>query len=390
VIRSSLLLATMGELLVVYDTTAFRPKGGDPDLDHPTLIAIRTQRSTLRYRIAVPQVVIEEVLKHVNGDLRGLANKLTDFTNKLRKKAFTSDEILRSNQVDDALRLFPERLKTRIKKEFDLVLPLPSPSIESLMRRDLDYKRPFARKEGRGLRDYLIWLSILAAKQKFGSRVVFVTENHKDFLVDGRLAPEYVEDLKQIGEPANGVLVVANPEAFVEQYLKPSEKETKALQGKSISDAFGKSIGKAISTELRTILGTAKTGDEWLQYSQVDEDDLDFRATGPVELFFGLALGPIQRALLLNTGERMIDAKATWKAILEDPDGRRPDDPSDYYEGTFGGTIRFLLNDSKDRVSSVRLLEVDEYSVDDISDEGNWALDERANRAEYESNTNPE
>jgi hypothetical protein len=266
-----------------------------------------------------------------------------------------------------------------------MVLPLPQASVEQLMRRDLEFKRPFARKQGRGLRDYLIWLSILEARKKYAGRIVFVTANHTDFAVNGKLAPEYLEDLRAIGEPDESVAWVASPEDFLEQFVKPSEKETKAVQGKSIAEAFGDDLETAVDMWLESQLHETENADDWLQYFAGNLDDLDLGLWGKADLVFGVRLGTVQRVMRLDTGERLVDVEARWSAIVQNDNRDRPDDPFDYYEGTYEGTVRFLLDKGKKVASSIRILELSSVSLDEISEEAQWALELRSDRLEAEA-----
>src|ERR1041385_6778875 len=185
----------VGEILVVYDTTVLR--GNKHDLDDPTLVAIRNLRGELGYRLAIPEVVVQEAMRQQKSHLRNLLNTAKDSTGKIASTVgYKPSEFVHLKKIEQAIADFPAYFRKLMQSLHDEVLPLPNPTVEALMERDLENKRPFGRAPGKGLRDYLIWLSILEAKQKYGSRIVYVSANSKDFALDGKLAPEYVEDLR--------------------------------------------------------------------------------------------------------------------------------------------------------------------------------------------------
>jgi hypothetical protein len=121
--------------------------------------------------------------------------------------------------VANAIAGFEEQTRDTLS-EWDVeVLPIPSPDHESVVRRDLERRKPF-NKEGKGYRDYLIWLSVLEVLKR-GYRVVFVTTNKDDFCDDqGCPHGDLLKDLDANGIDRGQLVIAPSLDKAVSEHVE--------------------------------------------------------------------------------------------------------------------------------------------------------------------------
>ncbi len=141
----------------------------------------------------IPEVVIDEVVN----EYRETLSELLDEEHKVKKrlgivvpdfKEITAVKIDINGQAAN----FREFLVTTIKTHGE-ILDYPDIPHKKIVERDLSRRKPFKR-DGSGYRDYLIWESIRKLRAWGTERIIFITNNPKDFgegpLVDPDLRPD--------------------------------------------------------------------------------------------------------------------------------------------------------------------------------------------------------
>ncbi|MGA5351124.1 PIN domain-containing protein [Streptomyces thermodiastaticus] len=142
----------------------------------------------------VPEVVIQESLRHFNRSLEAALKEMRDGLAAVRALRLDEDLLPPRKELEKSVREkaegFEERFRQRLLDAGARFLALPSISHADLLSRAIAEKKPFRRKvqdpdkQGPdGYRDALIWASITEAASGFteDDTLIFVTNNHKDF-----------------------------------------------------------------------------------------------------------------------------------------------------------------------------------------------------------------
>ena len=145
----------------------------------------------------VPEVVIQEAMRHYRGHLDDHLRKLSDADNALHELAWDRDSqssVERRHDEVAALQSgYGRWLRARLDRVGAVILPLPRMSHKEILGRMLREERPFRAKGGGGkkgsdgYRDMLIWASIAEhGAEHLGPEdtLYFITGNHSDFCED--------------------------------------------------------------------------------------------------------------------------------------------------------------------------------------------------------------
>ena len=189
----------------ILDTTELR---GQRRLESGHLRLLVHARKLLKDSVSIPEVSLLEHVRHIREGIEKDAADLTRAAQNLsrvRGKEMTVPTL----NVEEETAAWATWAREQLARLGINVLPLPSPSHEALLRRDLERRKPFDN-DGKGYRDALIWESVVtAAKEAPTSTVVFITQNVSDFVQCGELHPHLLEDCSKEGiEP--GRIVHAN------------------------------------------------------------------------------------------------------------------------------------------------------------------------------------
>lgn len=194
-------------------------------------------------RLGVPQIVLDELKAY-------FSRKVDEEWGKAVASFRRLDRILPAGidmpvvDFDHAARSFEGQLRLRLDDASHEILPLPDVDVSTLAARAVGRVAPFV-DSGKGLQDYLIWLTVLEAAQ--GTEpVALVTENTKDF-GDGTLHAALVVDLKAAGVDQDQVELFNSLEAFNARYIEPRLTKARNLH----EDLEG---GSDLALELRAHL----------------------------------------------------------------------------------------------------------------------------------------
>lgn len=143
--------------------------------------------------LLIPEVVVDEVVNRYREDLLEVTSKEREVRNSLSRMLSNPGSAPPLNvDVVAQANAYREYLEAVISKH-GKVLPYPQTPHKKIVERDLARRKPFKR-DGSGYRDLLIWETIKSQMLWGTERVIFLTNNPKDFgegpLVDAELQPE--------------------------------------------------------------------------------------------------------------------------------------------------------------------------------------------------------
>ncbi|MCO4237998.1 PIN domain-containing protein [Pseudarthrobacter sp. MDT3-28] len=143
-------------------------------------------------RLVIPDVVVQELARQAAKDFNDRCSALRDAVTRFNRISGAASEIglvftpsvahvVGASSTDratlyDALSAFLRGMNVESPT-------YPDVSVEDLLARDLDYRKPF-NENGKGFRDALIWETIRELCRGLAgleAQVVFVTKNHTDF-----------------------------------------------------------------------------------------------------------------------------------------------------------------------------------------------------------------
>lgn len=144
--------------------------------------------------LCIPEVVIQEIMRHFR---KKYEEAQTSYTQLSGIFSLVDQELEPVLEAYQAVEEYKEKLFTRLSELNVHILPLPSTSIESLLSRDIDERKPFDTT-GKGFRDTLIWESILEDALNHDRNIVLIT-NDNDFStkVHDRNQFDLHDDLKE-------------------------------------------------------------------------------------------------------------------------------------------------------------------------------------------------
>ncbi len=205
--------------------------------------AFRTLFDWLRrtcHRLHVPQLVIDEARNVYGREMRDCKQHIEKQVRTLKRISGQSyDNPLSDEAIEDETRRYGEMLRYRLRQAASEIIKYPDAPHEVAAQRAMKRKRPFrgAGQRGKravtGYRDYLIWENVLTVARDTLEEVAFITGNRKDFGDnEGRLHPDFVEDLKVKGLSVDCVVLYWSLREFVDQQVKPTLVSLEAVRQK--------------------------------------------------------------------------------------------------------------------------------------------------------------
>ena len=200
-------------------------------------------------RLAVPAVVLDELKKQVRARLDGIVSdveaarrKFADLNGLYGFDSYQIDLSVAPEQREAVIERFDQR-REELNAE-QRILSYPSVSSEELSRRSIQGRSPFDSKD-RGLRDTLIWLSIveflLQQEPETRPQILLVSEDAA-FWDDSKqeLHNDLKEDLSLKGLPEDSVIIRKNlnkvTSEFIASKLSNSDWAKVAIEGGQVSD----------------------------------------------------------------------------------------------------------------------------------------------------------
>lgn len=203
---------------LVFDTNAFVQ---DLALEGHAFQLLLLHLNVVTDLVALPIVVLQETANKYEESLSKVASDAKKASERFERLTGTALEQPDPRVVAESISHYRAKL---ISKFGDLAEELPYPSVdhEAVVQRAILRRRPF-QDSGAGYRDTIIWESILEiADRPDIDSIVFITNNSKDFLTEGRLAPDLVEDLRGRGHSDSIVHPYGTVKALVDAEILPS------------------------------------------------------------------------------------------------------------------------------------------------------------------------
>lgn len=205
---------------VVLDTTSIQ---GDYFLERPTTVEFLQGLHKIPAKLLVPEVVVDEMVRHYRRDLESALRALTDGRQQITRLRAATVPPGPSLSVAQRADKYREALLARIAESGGEVLPYPKIAHKELVARDLEGRKPFDQN-GRGYRDTLIWESVRSKTWGGHERVVFVSNNSTDF---GK-APQLHEGLRREILNPDRLSLASSLQEFNAQWIVP---KTEMLEG---------------------------------------------------------------------------------------------------------------------------------------------------------------
>ena len=181
--------------------------------------------------VVIPDIVKREFLKHVRkqaGEAYRRAKSVASEIEKLSGRDIRSGFGELEEHLDAAL----DTAEARLARFGVQVVPTPSVSIETILERDLEARKPFDH-EGRGFRDTLIFLTLIGIAKSSDQRVVFVSKNSDDFAARGdknQFHEQLLEEIQlEVNDPERIELIHTLSE-FNEKHILPRLARVEGVQ----------------------------------------------------------------------------------------------------------------------------------------------------------------
>ncbi|HEX5583818.1 PIN domain-containing protein [Gaiella sp.] len=205
------------------------------------IAAARNQELTL----VVPEVVVLEATTLVRRKADDLAKSVTN----LRREYADLGTRFEGAPLDaeETAATYETALRRRLRDSGTSVPTPPNVPHLDVARRAMDRRKPFDAK-GRGYRDTLIWLQVLAEAAE--DEVVFVTDDQDFGTADGVLDPQLADELDAAGLARDRVRISKSLAKVVRQYVEPSAQAITRLQALLDDDDFRSGIYEAVNDSL--------------------------------------------------------------------------------------------------------------------------------------------
>ena len=221
----------------------------DPFLERPRIMTILAAESKGNVRLAVPAIVLDELQNQVQDRLNGIVSDVEKARRKLAElhglygyDSYGIDLSVTSEQRDAVIARLNQR-REDLNAE-GRILSYPSISSEDLSRRSIQSRSPFDSKD-RGLRDTIIWLSVveflLQQAPETDLQILFVSDDAA-FWNDSKqeLHNDLKEDLRLKGLSEDSVIIRKNlnevTSDFIASKLSNSDWAEAAIEGGQVPD----------------------------------------------------------------------------------------------------------------------------------------------------------
>jgi len=288
---------------LVLDANAFI---ADYWLRSPSFVLLRKFLKTAGTRLAVPRIVVEEVVNHYQEDLNRCRSELLQKAHQLERLvpslAAPFIQVPGGKPLDGLAELrsdYASFLEGQLQQLGAKIPEYDDIPHSDIVKRDLARKRPF-RPDGKGYRDALIWECVLRHCFEKDALTILVTQNVNDFCVkETTLHHDLTLDLlKQDFRVSNLELFRTLPE-FTNRYIVPFLAENKEfvalVQAKKISGLDLRAVCEKHLDEIVTAINENPTSmilDPEIYQPQVDvvDTDCDVEVKDASELSDGVIL----------------------------------------------------------------------------------------------------
>ena len=355
---------------VILDSTVFR---SDYEMGGNGFLLFMSGLPRVGASLAIPIVVIEEVVNGYREDLEEAANKMSSIFRSLKQRQGVSvASPLPTEKVAELVSDYSKRLNVSAANG---IIPLPQTSHDAFLKRALARKKPF-NEQGAGYRDALIWDSILELL-KAGETICFISANVRDFGASPQVHQDLLADLDAHGIPHDQFVILKTLEDFNSQFIVPKLQRLDEFLASLSDDKHEKfSVKKWIEASLRQRL-IDDGADEFLASldpTLVSVSLFEIKGIRHVEID-DVRLMPNGNILVSVTAKISCDVSitASWKEYLENDavrnffgeDDGEPFSTVSSSEDT-DGEVRFAL------ILDGKTFEVISSEIDEVSGPTEW------------------
>jgi PIN domain len=218
----------------VLDTNGLTLRGTQGDFDFwvadPEMRRLVESAPRQIFRLCVPDIVVREMANHFRERLQESARSLgSALSNVGRLLDRTLERGVSAEEVALAIETFEVRFRQSLAALDIHVEPLPPmlAGVEIVLQRDLQRRKPFGERSG-GMRDALIWESVLELCRREPRSLAFITGNTQDFADDSkvRLHPDLLADFETVRSERQEVRLYRSIKEFNDAHLTRSEADS--------------------------------------------------------------------------------------------------------------------------------------------------------------------
>lgn len=181
--------------------------------------------------LVVPEIVIAETINHFPTKLTEALSETQRAIGRLKKLIPTINLKAEDVEINAATEQYKDALHARLKELHAQTPGFKDIEIDRIVRRSLEHRKPFDANGQRGLRDAILWETVLdLIRTKDTKKIVVVTRNTTDFGPHDGLAPDLREDLTKLNIDNERVKICNGLRTFSESYVKPSLIKLDELQ----------------------------------------------------------------------------------------------------------------------------------------------------------------
>jgi hypothetical protein len=207
-------------MIIIPDTNIFF---NDWDLKRTTIRILLEFAPKAGFEIIFQEIVIMELVNQVREAIVSVANANNERLTDLYQKTGTRISFfIIEDEIEKEVGKYEEFLRKRLEKLETKTARIPDISHKTILERDLERRKPFS-KDGKGYRDALIWQTILETAKEQKDKIVFITQNTKDFADDDKKGfhDDLVQDIRDLKFDPSKITLSPSLSLFLKDNLIP-------------------------------------------------------------------------------------------------------------------------------------------------------------------------
>jgi predicted nucleic acid-binding protein len=223
---------------IVLDTSVIVP---DFRLRSTRLRAVLVSARELRDSVAIPSVVVDEVVNKFREEISVATSGLRDAEARLGKLLGQEVSPLECEPAAE-LEKYRAWLTAKLKSGSIDVLDYPDIDHRDVVNRALTRRKPFTKDGQRGYRDALIWETLLNQLRVHRDELFFVSANTSDFADPDnkqQLHPDLERDLKELKPPRAQLLLFSSLDDLLARGIGPRNEVVPDLKAQIEAGRLG-------------------------------------------------------------------------------------------------------------------------------------------------------
>lgn len=220
-------------MLIVVDTTeTFQ----HPHLESPEWRYLESFLNRDLALLVVPEIVIAETVSHFPSKLSDGLSETRRSIGRVKKLLPEFDLPLSEVNIESATTAYEASIRARLQQLSAITPAYNHLPMERIIRRSLQCRKPFDANGHRGLRDTVLWETVLElAINHDPKNIVIITGNTNDFGPHNGLAKDLMDDLDALRIPRERIKVCNGLSLFNTEHVKPVLDKLNEIQ-KRIQD----------------------------------------------------------------------------------------------------------------------------------------------------------